>query len=165
MNFARPAAATATPENPKIPAIIATIRNIKAQFNMTGAFHWNNARTRWAGVLPFKARQVPILHCSIAATVEAIFCLSRRRRFFPTLKIPARVDAPAFGAKSRAARGPQPNPIKQYLHLFLMTIDLLSGLNRRMLSGYLTRRSPLGSGCTNCKSRVLDPRLHSAASA
>jgi hypothetical protein len=34
MNFARPAAATATPANPKMPAMIATIRNINAQFNM-----------------------------------------------------------------------------------------------------------------------------------
>ncbi|HTM12520.1 MAG TPA: hypothetical protein VL127_06400 [Bryobacteraceae bacterium] len=39
MNFAKPAAATAKPANPKMPAIMATIRNIKAQFNMAAAFH------------------------------------------------------------------------------------------------------------------------------
>ena len=47
MNFAKPAAATASGSasknsrftNPKMPAIMATIRNIKAQFNMAAAFH------------------------------------------------------------------------------------------------------------------------------
>jgi len=34
ITFARPAAAIASPAKPKIPAIIATIRNINAQFNM-----------------------------------------------------------------------------------------------------------------------------------
>ena len=39
INFAKPAAATAKPANPKMPAIIATIRNINAQFKMALAFH------------------------------------------------------------------------------------------------------------------------------
>lgn len=37
MNFAIPAAATANPANPKMPAIRATIKNINAQFNMPAA--------------------------------------------------------------------------------------------------------------------------------
>ena len=39
MNFARPAAATAKPANPKMPAMIATSRNTNAQFSVAAAFH------------------------------------------------------------------------------------------------------------------------------
>jgi hypothetical protein len=61
MNLAKPAAATATPANPKMPAISATIRNINAQFNMAAAFHGNNERTRFEGIPRFSARSASIL--------------------------------------------------------------------------------------------------------